>query len=126
MIRCVVLLVLGSVLGGTSVAQVPRLFPSAALRGELSGTAPPDVLLNGRPARLAPGARIRSEENRFEVTGTLQGRTLLVNYTTDPGGQLLEIWILTPAERANVPWPMSAGQAAAWRFDPVAQKWSLP
>jgi hypothetical protein len=48
--------------------------------------APPDVLLNGKPARLAPGARIRNEDNRFEVIGALAGRKLVVHYTTDPAG----------------------------------------
>jgi hypothetical protein len=54
-------------------AQVPATFPATALRGELVVTQPPDVLLNGKPARLAPGARIRNEDNRFEVSGALAG-----------------------------------------------------
>jgi hypothetical protein len=75
-----------------------------------------------------PGARIRNEENRFEVIGTLAGRTLLVHYTTDPGGQLLEIWILTPERARQCPWPMTAHSPGrkAGSFDPVAQKWSRP
>lgn len=107
-------------------AQVPRLFPPTALRGELTGVAPPDVLLNGKPARLAPGARIRNEDNRFEVMGQLAGRKLLVHYTTEGGGQLLDIWVLRPSEIANQPWPVSAEQARAWQFDPVSQRWSRP
>ena len=107
-------------------AQVPRLFPPTALRGELVGVAPPEVLLNGQPARLAPGARIRNEENRFEVMGQISGRTLVVHYTTDAGGQLLDIWILRPSERANQPWPATVEQARRWTFDPIAQTWSRP
>jgi len=107
-------------------AQAQRLFPPQALRGVLTGTAPPDVQLNGNAARLAPGARIRNEDNRFEVIGTLAGRKLVVHYTTDPGGQLLDIWILTAAELANDPWPTSAAQAQAWTFDLVSQKWTKP
>jgi hypothetical protein len=61
------------------------------------------VLLNGKPARLAPGARIRNVENRFEVIGVLAGGKLVVHYTTDPGGQLLDIWILSPASRPTSP-----------------------
>jgi hypothetical protein len=109
-----------------ATAQVQRLFPPQALRGVLTGTAPPDVLLNGSAARLAPGARIRNDENRFEVIGTLSGRKLVVHYTTDPGGQLLDIWILTAAEMANEPWPTSTAQAQAWTFDPISQKWTKP
>jgi hypothetical protein len=110
-----------------AVAQVQRAFPPTAFRGELTGSAPPDVLLNGKPARLAAGARIRGEENRFELTSYLAGRKLVVNYTIeDTSGQLMEIWVLTPAELANTPWPATKEQAAAWTFDPVAQKWTRP
>jgi hypothetical protein len=117
---------LALVFASSSFAQVPRLFPPKALRGELTGTAPPDVLLNGKAARLAPGARVRNEDNRFEVIGFLSGGKWLVHYTTDPGGQLLDIWILTPSERANQPWPVTPEQASSWQFDPVAQKWTRP
>jgi hypothetical protein len=126
MYRCAALGLAGLAFASAVAAQVPRLFPPQALRGELSGTAPPDVLLNGNPARLAPGARVRNEENRFEVIGTLSGRKLVVHYTVDAGGQLLDIWILTPSERANQPWPTTPEQARAWQFDPIAQKWVRP
>jgi hypothetical protein len=126
--RCAALaLSLALLLGAAAApAQVTRLFPPTALRGELTGVAPPDVLVDGKPARLAPGARIRNEENRFEVTGQLAGRKLLVHYTTDAGGQLLDIWILRPSEIANQPWPKTREEAAGWRFDPIAQTWSRP
>ena len=112
--------------GAPASAQLPRPFPSSALRGELVGTAPPDVQLNGLPARLSPGARVRNEDNRFEVMGSLAGRRLLVHYTLDGGGQLLDVWILRPTEIANEPWPRTREQAQAWQFDPVSQKWSKP
>ena len=126
MLRCVSIGLAALLLASAAPAQVARLFPATALRGELVGSAPPDVQLNGRPARLAPGARVRNEENRFEVMGTLQGRALVVHYTTDAGGQLLDIWILTPGERANQPWPVTVQQAQSWQFDPIAQKWTRP
>lgn len=126
MLRCAALGLGALALLTLASAQVPRLFPAQALRGELTGTAPPDVLLNGKPARLAPGSRIRNEENRFEVTGWLAGRKLIVHYTTDPGGQLLDIWVLTAAEMANQPWPLTPAQSSSWQFDPIAQKWVKP
>lgn len=131
MLRCAALgLAAGLALSlpsATAVAQVQRAFPATALRGELSGSAPPDVLLNGKPARLAAGARIRGEENRFELTSFLAGKKLVVHYTIeDTSGQLMEIWVLTPAELANTPWPATKEQATAWTFDPVAQKWTRP
>jgi len=118
---------LALLLGSAAVtAQVPRHFPSNALRGELSGVAPPDVLVDGKPARLAPGARVRNEENRFEVMSRLAGRTLLVHYTIGSGGLLQDIWILRPDEIARQPWPRTPEQAAEWRFDASAQSWSRP
>ena len=39
-----------------AAAQTPRPFPVNALRGDLLITQPPEVLINGRPARLSPGA----------------------------------------------------------------------
>ena len=96
------------------------------LRGEITGTAPPDVLLNGRPARLAPGARIRNQENRFDLISQIAGQKLVVNYTLEAGGMLLEIWILTPSEQANRPWPATREQAQTWTFDPIAQAWTRP
>ena len=126
MIRCAALGLVALLFSSAAAAQVPRLFPPTALRGELTGSAPPDVLLNGRAARLAPGARIRNEDNRFEVMGQIAGRKLVVNYTFDAGGQLLDVWILTASERARQPWPVTPAQAQSWQFDPIAQTWSRP
>ena len=126
MLRCVALGLAALAISTAVTAQVPRLFPAQALRGVLIGSAPPDVLLNGKPARLAPGARIRNVENRFEVSGVLAGGKWVVHYTTDPGGQLLDIWILSASERANQPWPVTPAQAQSWQFDPAAQKWVKP
>ena len=126
MYRCAALGLAALAFASAVPAQVPRLFPSQALRGELKGTAPPDVLLNGKVARMAPGARVPNEENRFEVMGFLKGGKWLVHYTTDPGGQLLDIWILTPSERSKQPWPVTREQAASWQFDAVSQQWTRP
>jgi hypothetical protein len=126
MLRCAAIGLASLAFVSSVAAQVPRLFPAQALRGQLVGTAPPDVLLNGKPARLAPGARIRNEDNRFEVSGSLLGQKLVVHYTVDPGGQLLDIWILTPAEMARQPWPVTAAQAQAWQFNPITQTWARP
>ncbi len=107
-------------------ANPSRHFPGTALRGVLEGLQPPDMRLNGQPARLAPGARIRGMDNMLLLQGTLTGQRMEVHYTRDLNGALLDVWILTPAERAKQPWPTTPEQAAAWRFDPVGQRWSRP
>ncbi len=107
-------------------AQVQRNFPATALRGELVITAPPEVLLNGKPSRLSPGARIRGEDNMLQMSAALIGRPLKVNYTVDLGGQVHEVWILRAQEVRMRPWPRTAAEASAWQFDPVQQSWSKP
>jgi hypothetical protein len=109
-----------------AAAQAPRPFPATALRGEFVVLQPPEVALNGRAARLAPGARIRGDNNLLQLSGALVNQRYTVNYTVDPGGLLLDVWILTPDERARQPWPTTPEQAAAWTFDPSAQTWSRP
>ena len=67
-------------------AQQPRNFPATALRGEIVVLQPPEVLVNGRSARLSPGARIRSDNNLLLVSGALANQRLLVHYTVDLSG----------------------------------------
>ncbi len=110
-----------------AAAQSHRNFPAQALRGELLVSEPPEVLLNGRPARLAPGARIRGDDNMLRMSGALAGQKVIVHYTRENGtGLLQDIWVLNAAERANRMWPTSEADARAWVFDPVGQTWSRP
>lgn len=75
-----------------------RHFPPQALRGTLELTAPPDVVLDGKAARLSPGARIRATNNLITLPASLRGQTFTVNYLLDLGGLVHEVWILTPEE----------------------------
>jgi hypothetical protein len=109
-----------------ALAQLARNFPATALRGELLIEQPPQAQLNGRPARLAPGARIRGSNQMLLMSGAIAGQTLVVNYTIDPSGLLLDVWVLSEAERDRQPWPKTPAEAAAWSFDPVGQRWSKP
>lgn len=101
-----------------------RAFPATALRAEFVITAWPEALLDGQPVRLAPGARIRGEDNLLKVPASLAGQALPVHYTREAvSGLVLEVWVLNAVERANRPWPSSEAEARAWAFDPVSQKW---
>ncbi len=106
--------------------SVNRTFTAQALRGELIVTQPPDVLLNGLPARLAPGARIRDARNMLVLSGSVQGESLIVHYTLDDLGHVRDAWVLTPEELAKRPWPTTPAQAQRWVFDPLTQTWSRP
>ena len=126
MFRCVLLAATIAVCAFPVAAQVVRNFPATALRGEMVITAPPELLLNRSAARLAPGARIRGADNMLVMSGAAVNQRFLVHYTTDLQGQLLEVWILTPAEAARRPWPVTRQEASSWSFNPDTQTWSKP
>ena len=101
-----------------------RNFPEKALRGAVVFGTAPEIQLNGRPARLAPGSRIRDANNMSIVPGGLVGNRFLVNYTTDLYGLVKDVWILTPSEASRRPWPTSREEADKLIFDPAGQAWS--
>ena len=103
--------------------QISRTFPTTALRGELVLTQPPEVTLNGKVARLAPGARIRGENNMLVMWGMLIGKKVKVHYTIDTYGLLMDVWILRPDELAQL-WPTTPAEAAKWTYDPLKKTWS--
>jgi hypothetical protein len=121
--RCLPLLVL---LAAALPALAQRTFTNQALRGELVVGSPPEVTLNGKPARLAPGARIRDEGNMLHLPATLSGRKFVVFYTLEPGGDVLDVWILNAEERARKPWPTTVKDAQTWLFNPYTQSWTKP
>ena len=76
-----------------------RPFPVNALRGKLLVVAPPDIRIDGRVEKLAPGARIRDLQNMFIMSGALIGREFTVNFTREPSGLVRDIWVLSEADR---------------------------
>jgi len=124
MLRCAFALLLA--LAAALPAHAQRVFQQNALRGELVITQPPEALLNGKPARLSPGARIRNPSNMIQLSGSLLGQKLAVNYTLDPAGELRDVWILTDAELTKKPWPTTPEQAQNWVFDSAMQSWRRP
>ncbi len=127
MLRCVLPVALAVAVALPAAAQVRRDFPPSALRGEVEFVAPPTVTLNGAPARLAPGARIRGESNLLQTPASLAGQKRVVHYTVEATtGLLMDVWLLRADEVANEPWPTSAQQAQAWSFNRAAQKWTKP
>lgn len=107
-------------------AQTHRFFPPTALRGELVVTQYPDVLLNGQPARLAPGSRIKGDTNLLVQPAGLAGQKLIVHYTVETSGLIMDVWVLNPAELANKPWPTTPVEAATWQFNSGNQTWVKP
>jgi hypothetical protein len=126
MLRCASAFLVAIVMALPAAAQVQRNFSAKALRGEVAFVHPPEVTLNGKPARLAPGARIRDANNLLVMSAALAGRTAVVNYSLEGEGMLLDVWILTPQEIAKKPWPTTEKEAQTWSFDDNAQAWTKP
>jgi hypothetical protein len=124
MLRCVFALV-ATLLVALPV-QAQRIFENNALRGELVVKVPPEALLNGKPARLAPGARIRNQQNLIQLSGTLIDQRVVVNYTLDGMGLVRDVWILSEEEARRLPWPRTIEESRAWQFDPTLQRWTKP
>lgn len=125
MYRCALAAAAAVCLVAPAAAQ-QRTFPQNALRGALVILSPSEATLNGQAARLAPGLRIRGQDNMLAMSANLVGNRMLVHYTTDIQGLVNNVWILTPDEAAKKPWPVTAQEAQSWSFDPVAQVWSKP
>jgi hypothetical protein len=126
MLRLVTAFMAAACLAAPAAAQVQRTFPQNALRGSIVIGVAPDIQLNGQPARLAPGGKIRDQNNMTLVPSALTGGRFLVHYTVDSSGLVKEVWILRADEAAIQPWPTTPEQASAWSFDPIAQVWSKP
>lgn len=130
MSRCALFLIPAALLAATlsfspgAQAQMHRPFPAQALRGEMVVLQSPDISLNGKPARLAPGARVRGDTHLLQQPAALTGEKLIVHYTLDPNGLLMEVWVLNPVELANKPWPISPQEAQSWSFDQASQVWT--
>jgi hypothetical protein len=124
MIRCASALV--AALFVVLPAQAQRVFENNALRGELVVKAPPEALLNGKPARLAPGVRIRNQQNLIQLSGALIDQRMVVNYTLDGMGLVRDVWVLTEEEARRLPWPRTIEESRAWQFDPTLQRWTKP
>jgi hypothetical protein len=127
MYRCALAAVITAGLVISASAQMLRTFPQNTLRGAMSFGADREITLNGRAAQLAPGSRVRNQNNMIVMPGSLSGARFLVNYTVDiGGGQVLDVWVLTPDEAAIRPWPSTLAEAASWSYDASTMTWTKP
>ena len=79
-----------------------REAPKDVVRGRLTVTAPPQVMLNDKPDRLSPGSRIRGLDNLLILSASVVGQDLPVVYRRDAAGLIHEAWVLTPEEYAKL------------------------
>lgn len=82
----------------TQAQTAVRPFPEDAKRGVMEVQTWPTLLINGKPERLSPGARIRGPNNMLMMSGQMVGQRLVVNYTRDAQGMVHQVWVLNGAE----------------------------
>ena len=84
----------------SSEVRAERAFPLKTERGQMAFIELPDVLINGKPERLAHSVRVRDERNAIVMPGIVNGRSVVVNYLRSPRGTVSDVWILSPQEAA--------------------------
>ena len=101
LVKC--LLLAAALLAPAAHAQL-RSVPADAKPGTLRHLQDMIVELDGKPARLSPGAQIRDRFNRLVLPTSLADK-VVVKYLTDATGMVHRVWILTPEEVAEIPKP---------------------
>jgi hypothetical protein len=86
--------VLAQIQGSSNI----RKFPPDARRGELIVLSAPDVSIDGKMDRMAPGVRIRDASNALVLSNMLVNTRVVVNYTRDNTGLVQNVWVLNPEE----------------------------
>ncbi len=101
-LRGVLLLLLAvalQVAAGPVSAQQPRPvpLPADARYGELKAFRHPEARIGDKALRLAPGAKIYNTQNLI-IMPVAMPQQAKVLYRLDTGGEIIELWLLTPAE----------------------------
>ncbi len=100
--RCLKPLLAGLALWAAA-AQAQVFPPGDAQRARLTiAPVPPAVLVDDRPDRLSPGARIRNTNNMIQLSASIAGQTFPVVYKRDAAGLVHEVWMLKPEEERKL------------------------
>ncbi len=75
-----------------------RFFPPNAMRGTIEVVQGSEIIMDGKAARLSPGARIRGPNNMLVMSGAMAGQRYVVNFTRDSFGNVHQVWVLTELE----------------------------
>ncbi len=95
-----ILFIAAQAINAPATAQIARVFPDSAVRGNITFKSPPQIEVDGKADRLSPGARIRDEQGMLAMTGALEGKSFVVNFRREAAtGMVHEVWILTAEEQ---------------------------
>ncbi len=95
---CMVALGMASGAALAQVRQVP--IPPKAERADITFNGSPVLVINGKPAQLAPGGRIFNQLNMIVTYGTVSGSAKAKFLREDSTGMVMSVWILTEDEIA--------------------------
>ena len=98
--RWLVALAFGFAIATAAHAQVARQLPANGKLGELAGAqqhAFPLLQIDGKVARLTPGARIYDQNNRTILHNALPERAHVL-YVPEASGEVSRVYILRPEE----------------------------
>ena len=94
---------------------IERSAPKDVVLGRLVVTAPPQITMDGQPARLSPGSRIRDLNNMLVLSGGIVGKNLPVVYRRDAAGLVHEVWMLTDEEYRKLGGASATGGADGFK-----------
>ena len=75
-----------------------KTLPDGSQLGVMTTQQLPNVVVDGKPMRLAPGARIMNAQN-LSVTPNQVPPDSRVRYRVDASGQITQVWLLPPETR---------------------------
>ncbi|HEY6239639.1 MAG TPA: hypothetical protein VIW78_02245 [Burkholderiales bacterium] len=79
----------------------PSPIPENSKRGYIRHVAEMAVTVDDRAMQLAAGATIRNQRNLIIVPVNIPREGAWAEYVLDRDGQILRVWLLTPAELAR-------------------------
>jgi len=111
LIHCLIAL---CALGCAASAMAERNFPQDAKRGEMKAFRYPYMKIGDKTLHMSAGSRIFNEQNFIIMPSSLQKQAAQVMFSTDIGGELSEVWLLTAEEARRYPLkratPLPAGR----------------
>ena len=80
-----------------------RNFPQNAKRGEMKAFQYPYMKIGDKTLHMSAGSRIYNEQNFIIMPSSLQKQTGQILFSTDIGGEISEVWLLTAEEARKLP-----------------------
>jgi hypothetical protein len=79
----------------------PSLIPEDSRRGYIRHVEEMAVTVDDKAMQLAAGATVRNQQNLIIVPMSIPREGAWADYMLDRDGQVLRVWLLTPAELAR-------------------------